>query len=100
MVWEPCCWILQSIAGEHNLCITSPRMAEASCHLSQERMLKDRCEGESFPGITVEGASVVLIFFFFFPGEQITKHLTYSKGNGHVLAAPVEDASAVHINPH
>lgn len=71
MVWEPCCWILQSIAGEHNLCITSPRMAEASCHLSQERMLKDRCEGESFPGITVEGASVVLIFFFFPPESRL-----------------------------
>lgn len=33
-------------------------------------MLKDRYAGESFPGITAEGAIVALTLFF--SGEQIT----------------------------
>lgn len=95
MVWEPCCWSWQSIAAEHNLCISSPRMAEACC-LSQERMLKDGYGGESFPGITAEGAIIALTFFFLESRLQSTWH---PKGNGHFLTTPVEDAFAVHINP-
>lgn len=68
MVWEPCFWSLQSIAVEHNFCITSPRMAEASC-LSQERMLKDRHAGESLSGVTAEGAIVSLTLFFFWRAD-------------------------------
>lgn len=68
-VGEPCCWSLQSIAAEDILCITSPRMTEAPCCLSQERMLKDRYAGESFPGITTEGDIVALTLFFFWRAD-------------------------------